>query len=82
MRRSTALTGVTVLSTLMLTACSGGPNASSDGAGAGSATPATGGTVRFLATADFSHLDPGLGWDGGVNNFYRLIYRGLTTFGG
>ncbi|WP_326624404.1 ABC transporter substrate-binding protein [Streptomyces sp. NBC_01761] len=81
MRRSTALTGVTVLSTLMLAACSGGPNASSDGAGAGSATPATGGTVRILATADFSHLDPGLGWDGGVNNFYRLIYRGLTTFG-
>ena len=24
---------------------------------------------------------PARGWDGGVNNFYRLIYRGLTTFG-
>ncbi|MFI8992196.1 ABC transporter substrate-binding protein [Streptomyces antimycoticus] len=81
MRRSTALTGVTVLSTLMLAACSGGPNASSDGAGPGSGKPATGGTVHFLAKSDFSHLDPGLGFDGGVNNFYRLIYRGLTTFG-
>lgn len=37
--------------------------------------------MHLLANADFSHLDPSAGWDGGVNNFYRLIYRGLTTFG-
>ncbi|MFI1735564.1 ABC transporter substrate-binding protein [Streptomyces acidicola] len=82
MRRPTVLTGITVLSTLMLAACTGGAGITSDKGGAGSSpTPATGGTVRILADADFSHLDPGLGWDGGVNNFYRLIYRGLTTVG-
>ena len=82
MRRSTVVPGVTLLSTLMLTSCTSGSGTSSDGAGAGSSkTPATGGTVHILAGADFSHLDPGLGWDGGVNNFYRLIYRGLTTVG-
>ncbi|MEV6591678.1 ABC transporter substrate-binding protein [Streptomyces acidicola] len=82
MRRPTVLTGITVLSTLMLAACTGGAGTTSDKGGAGSSpTPATGGTVRILADADFSHLDPGLGFDGGVNNFYRLIYRGLTTVG-
>ena len=80
MRRSTVVTGVTLLSTLVLTSCTSGSGTSSAGAGS-SKTPATGGTLRILAKADFSHLDPGLGFDGGVNNFYRLIYRGLTTFG-
>lgn len=79
MRRSTAATGITLLCSLLVASCSGA-DSSSTGAGS-SRTPATGGTVHFLATADFSHLDPGLGFDGGVNNFYRLIYRGLTTFG-
>ncbi|WP_030254877.1 ABC transporter substrate-binding protein [Streptomyces violens] len=82
MRRSTAIAGATALSTLMLAACNGGAGTPAKGTGPGSVQePAKGGTVRVLATADFSHLDPGLGWDGGVNNFYRLIYRGLTTFG-
>ncbi|MCX4705161.1 ABC transporter substrate-binding protein [Streptomyces sp. NBC_01373] len=82
MRRSTAVIGVTLLSTLTLTSCTGASGTSSNGTGAGSSSaPAAGGTVHVLAAADFSHLDPGLGWDGGVNNFYRLIYRGLTTVG-
>lgn len=38
-----------------------------------------GGTIRVLGQPEFSHLDPSMGNDGGVNNFYRLIYRTLTT---
>ncbi|WP_433429387.1 ABC transporter substrate-binding protein [Nonomuraea sp. CA-141351] len=85
MRRSAALTSVTMTAVLALTACGGGGaggTAPAGGAPSGSAAAAaTGGTVHVLANADFSHLDPVRGWDGGVNNFYRLIYRGLTTFG-
>ncbi|TDB96811.1 ABC transporter substrate-binding protein [Nonomuraea longispora] len=80
MRRSAALTSVTLTVLLALTACGGG-GGPSQSAGAGASKPATGGTVHVLANADFSHLDPARGFDGGVNNFYRLIYRGLTTFG-
>ncbi|WP_232531705.1 ABC transporter substrate-binding protein [Microbacterium halophytorum] len=32
----------------------------------------------MLQNTDFSYLDPARGWDGGVNAFYRLMYRGLT----
>ncbi|MEU8149082.1 ABC transporter substrate-binding protein [Nonomuraea sp. NPDC048901] len=85
MRRSAALSGVAVSAMLALAACGGGGAAPSNSTGSGSsgssAKPATGGTVHFLTKADFSHLDPVRGWDGGVNNFYRLIYRNLTTFG-
>ncbi|MFG1703189.1 ABC transporter substrate-binding protein [Nonomuraea sp. M3C6] len=84
MRRSAALASVTMTAVLALTACGGGGGAapgSGGGAATSAAAPATGGTLRFLTNADFSHLDPARGWDGGVNNFYRLIYRGLTTVG-
>jgi peptide/nickel transport system substrate-binding protein len=84
MRRTAALASVTMTAALALTACGGGggPAAPATPAGASSArAPATGGTLHVLANADFSHLDPVRGWDGGVNNFYRLIYRGLTTVG-
>ncbi|MBF8188194.1 ABC transporter substrate-binding protein [Nonomuraea sp. K274] len=83
MRRSAALASVTLTAALTLTACGGGGAAPAAGGGAATSTaaPATGGTLRFLTNADFSHLDPARGWDGGVNNFYRLIYRGLTTVG-
>lgn len=87
MRRSAALTSVTMTAVLALSACGGGGGAQGTGGGTGTgatgsaATAATGGTVHVLANADFSHLDPVRGFDGGVNNFYRLIYRGLTTFG-
>ncbi|GAA2333123.1 ABC transporter substrate-binding protein [Streptomyces cuspidosporus] len=62
---------------LTLTACSGGGTASAQASPG--AEPATGGIVQVLAKPDFSHLDPARGFDGGVNNFYRLIYRTLTT---
>jgi peptide/nickel transport system substrate-binding protein len=35
--------------------------------------------VQVLQSANFSYLDPSRGWDGGVNAFYRLIYRQLVT---
>ncbi|WP_049570729.1 ABC transporter substrate-binding protein [Nonomuraea sp. SBT364] len=86
MRRTAALASVTMTAVLALTACGGGGGtaAPSTGGGTGATstgTAATGGTVHILGNADYSHLDPARGWDGGVNNFYRLIYRGLVTFG-
>ncbi|MER6003497.1 ABC transporter substrate-binding protein [Nonomuraea angiospora] len=88
MRRSAALASVTMTTVLALSACGGGGGAAAPGAGTGTgasggpgAPAATGGTVHILNKADFSHLDPTRGFDGGVNNFYRLIYRGLTMFG-
>ncbi|MFD7024819.1 ABC transporter substrate-binding protein [Promicromonospora sukumoe] len=71
---------VAVAATLALAACGGGgQDASSSGGGGFEAEPAEGGTVQVLQNADFSYLDPARGWDGGVNNFYRLVYRQLTT---
>ncbi|MEV0951312.1 ABC transporter substrate-binding protein [Promicromonospora sp. NPDC050249] len=64
--------------TLALAACGGAPGDSSGGGGF-TAEPAVGGTVHVLQNADFSYLDPARGWDGGVNNFYRLVFRQLTT---
>lgn len=88
------LMGIALSSMLLMTACGGGGTnapASSQGATTSSAklddsgfafqTPAAqkGGTVRVLGAVDFSHLDPAMGNDGNVNNFYRLVYRQLTT---
>lgn len=39
-----------------------------------------GGTVTVLGSVDLAHLDPAMGNDGNINNFYRLIYRTLTTY--
>ncbi|ONK16135.1 ABC transporter substrate-binding protein [Streptomyces sp. MP131-18] len=68
---------------LALSACSGGGAAGNGGNDAGGGaftdTPERGGTVTMLQNADFSYLDPARGFDGGVNNFYRLVYRTLTT---
>ncbi|MDR6167701.1 peptide ABC transporter substrate-binding protein [Microbacterium arborescens] len=61
---------------LALTACAGGGGSPQQTGTDG--TPQTGGTVHMLQNADFSYLDPARGWDGGVNAFYRLLYRGLT----
>ncbi|MDR6319472.1 ABC transporter substrate-binding protein [Actinoplanes couchii] len=80
MKRTTppvALAGLTV-SVLALQACSGGGSTTTGGAATGGAA-VKGGTVTVLQTTDFSHLDPARGFDGGVNAFYRLVYRTLVT---
>lgn len=78
---------------LLMTACSGGattPEATgtggtsttkldSSGFAYQTASATKGGTIRVLGAVDFSHLDPAMGNDGNVNNFYRLVYRQLTT---
>lgn len=87
---------VLVVAGLAIAGCgSGGKTSSSGGAGGGQGSanqldsdgfvvrsgPAQkGGTVQVLGSVDFSHLDPAMGNDGNVNNFYRLIYRTLTTY--
>ncbi|MFI8526195.1 ABC transporter substrate-binding protein [Promicromonospora sukumoe] len=79
-RITTAAVAVAATLALALAACGGGSqDASSSGGGGFEAEPAEGGTVQVLQNADFSYLDPARGWDGGVNNFYRLVYRQLTT---
>jgi peptide/nickel transport system substrate-binding protein len=74
-KRTTRAAVAVAAAALLLTACTDG---GSDGAGSAGDTPSTGGTVHMLQNADFSYLDPARGWDGGVNAFYRLLYRGLT----
>jgi peptide/nickel transport system substrate-binding protein len=81
MKRSTMLVGLVLSGTLALTACSGNASGADKTAAGPGGPAATGGTVQVLANAAFSHLDPVRGFDGGVNNFYRLIYRTLTTQG-
>ncbi|HEY3958359.1 MAG TPA: ABC transporter substrate-binding protein [Streptosporangiaceae bacterium] len=81
--RSIALAGAAAAVALTLTACGASSGAAGGGSGAGGGdqgTPATGGTLRFLSQSDFSHLDPARGYDGGVDNFYQLIYRTLTMW--
>lgn len=73
-KRLTRVSAVVLAAALLSTACSGGGG---DDAGGGG-EPSEGGTVHMLQDADFSYLDPARGFDGGVNAFYRLIYRGLT----
>ena len=76
------LVGLVASAALALTACGGNTSGGASGESAGpGAKAAQGGTLQVLANAGFSHLDPARGFDGGVNNFYRLIYRTLTTQG-
>ncbi|MFE6735264.1 ABC transporter substrate-binding protein [Microbacterium sp. NPDC057650] len=91
-RIKTKAVGVGLAALLVLTGCSaantdggsasGGKGSSLDDMGFAVYTgdPAKGGTVTVLSPTDFSHLDPAMGNDGGVNNFYQLIYRQLTTY--
>jgi peptide/nickel transport system substrate-binding protein len=78
MKRRYAYLGLALAGSLMLAGCTAGSDAagSSDAVGG---TPTAGGTLHVLQNTDYSHLDPAQGFDGGVNNFYRLIYRTLTT---
>jgi len=80
---------VVVASTLVLAGCSSGggggtttANVKTDAKGFAINTgPAKrGGTVSVLGAVDISHLDPAMGNDGNATNFYRLIYRQLTTY--
>lgn len=66
-------------SLVLLTACGGGDGGAGESGQASGGDSAAGGTVRMLQNSDFSYLDPARGFDGGVNAFYRLVYRGLTT---
>ncbi|MET9310363.1 ABC transporter substrate-binding protein [Kribbella sp. NPDC003505] len=81
MKRTSMLVGLVASAALALTACGGGASGAKDEAAGHGAKAAQGGTLQVLANAAFSHLDPARGFDGGVNNFYRLIYRTLTTQG-
>lgn len=78
MTKRIAMLGFALTAALALTGCSAGAT-TPDRAGGIGGEPVTGGTLNVLQTADFSHLDPTMGFDGGVNNMYRLIYRTLTT---
>lgn len=78
MKTRNLVLGVVLAASLALTACGGGTKGDG-GDGADSDVPQKGGTLSVLLNADYSHLDPAMGFDGGVNNFYRLIYRTLTT---
>lgn len=75
---------------LVLAACGGG-GGGAGGAGDQTKTDANGfafdtgatqkgGAVTVLGNVDLASLDPSVGNDGNVNNFYRLIYRTLTTY--
>lgn len=88
-KKSVLLTSVALSAALVLTGC-GGSSGGSDSGETGvvlddsgfavqTGEPAKGGTVNVLGAVDFSHLDPAMGNDGNVLNFYRLIYRQLTT---
>ena len=76
-KRAAGLLVAGLSTALLLAGCSGGATSSTP-TDAASGEPQTGGTVHMLQNADFSFLDPARGWDGGVNAFYRLLYRGLT----
>ncbi|HMR49432.1 MAG TPA: ABC transporter substrate-binding protein [Arachnia sp.] len=84
-----SLAALAVAGLLALAGCSGSPSggdptdagngAATDNGGSSDGAAGTGGTINVLLNADYSHLDPVQGFDGGVNNFYRLVYRTLTT---
>ncbi len=79
MKSKKLVLGLALASALLLTACGGGSNTPTPGSGSSAAAEgAAGGTVRIIGP-EYSHLDPAMGFDGGVTNFYRLVYRTLTT---
>lgn len=77
-KRLPAFIAAAAASALLISGCSAGGGESNASQPGTDGTPQTGGTVHMLQNADFSYLDPSRGFDGGVNAFYRLIYRGLT----
>jgi peptide/nickel transport system substrate-binding protein len=81
MKRTLTLVGLVASAALALSACGGGASGTTGASAGPGAKAAQGGTLQVLQNAAYSHLDPARGFDGGVNNFYRLIYRTLTTQG-
>ncbi|WP_405065658.1 ABC transporter substrate-binding protein [Kribbella sp. NBC_01510] len=81
MKRTTMLVGLVASGALALSACGGGTTGAKGESGGPGGKAVQGGTLQVLQNAAYSHLDPARGFDGGVNNFYRLIYRTLTTQG-
>jgi peptide/nickel transport system substrate-binding protein len=90
-RRFRALAATAAAGGLLLAGCTAGGGTGTGAAGQGVTTDSQGfatntgpakkgGTVDVLGAVDFSHLDPEMGNDGNVINFYRLIYRQLTTY--
>ncbi|RGE19756.1 ABC transporter substrate-binding protein [Leucobacter sp. wl10] len=77
-RKTIGAVATAAVAMMLFTSCSGGGGGGSEGAGT-NGSPSRGGTVYMLQGDDFSYLDPARGFDGGVNAFYRLIYRGLTA---
>lgn len=77
-----------VLLTGVLAACGGGGTSSgsddaktdANGFAINTGAAAKGGALTVLGNVDLASLDPAVGNDGNVNNFYRLIYRTLTTY--
>jgi len=80
MKRILKLAGAAVAATVTLAVAACGNGGTVAGASSASTTAKTGGTVYYLAQSDFSHLDPARGYDGGVDNFYQLIYRTLVMW--
>ncbi|MGL3805367.1 ABC transporter substrate-binding protein [Paeniglutamicibacter sp. R2-26] len=78
MKSKKLVLGLALASALLLSACGGGSGNTPAPAPGSGAEGTSGGTVRIIGP-DYSHLDPAMGFDGGVTNFYRLIYRTLTT---
>ncbi len=77
--RIASIAAMAAASMVLIAGCSAGADPATSTGGANTdGTPQRGGTVHMLQNADFSYLDPSRGFDGGVNAFYRLIYRGLT----
>jgi peptide/nickel transport system substrate-binding protein len=87
--RSLAAVCAGVVASTVLAACGGGGSEAASGAGGQvddngfaitTGEPTKGGTITVLGNVDLASLDPSIGNDGNVNNFYRLIYRTLTTY--
>lgn len=79
MKRNTfGVVALAATAMMLLTSCSGG-EAPETAPGIHGDAPVAGGTMVMLQNSDFSYLDPARGFDGGVNAFYRLLYRGLTA---
>ncbi|WP_349723065.1 ABC transporter substrate-binding protein [Microbacterium sp. KR10-403] len=79
MKMRTLLAPIALVGALVLAGCSGGGTSSAPSDSA-STQAVKGGTV-YVLNSGYSHLDPAQGYDTGVMDFYRLIYRTLTTQG-